>query len=88
MIEYYVIVQQTWILIFVSSLVFAGFMAVILPSLYGYWKKNDNQGDEGVEIENQSSRNQHSPSPLKSIGKASMYAFAIFTQHGNWKYLF
>ncbi len=57
-------------------------MAVILPSLYGYWKNDDDQGDEGVKTENQTTRN-YSASPLKSLGKATMYVLAIFTLHGN-----
>ena len=81
---YLFFIIQTWILIFVSSFVFAGFMAVIIPFLYGYFK-NDNDQGEGITVKNQIKSTQKSSSSLEMIGKALMYTFAIFTQHGSTK---
>ena len=64
-------------MIFISTFAFVGFLA-FLPAMNRYRRNNKKAPD--VEATNQTTY-----SYLNILGKGTMYALAIFTQHGIYK---
>ncbi len=71
-LEYFYYIQ-TWSMIFISSLAFVGFIAILLVI-------------NRYRIRDEVNSNHYSSYYFLNVfGKGAMYVFAIFTQHGSYK---